>query len=224
MKLRFNMALLAVLCLALSASAFAGAIFDDGPVGNGNPPAVYIDGPNPGPYSQSISDGFTATGSGTANYMTVGLWVPGGQFPTTLSWSLGTTVFGADISSGISTDFSYSLVTSNIGGWGYDLYTATITGLSGNFTAGDTYYLTLGNANDSGSDQQVAWDVNNGPASCSWATSGVNQGDCGSPYGGETFALYSGSTGGTVPEPSSLLLLGSGVLALAGLVRRRIGL
>ncbi len=222
MKLRFAMALLAVLCLALSTTAIAqNVLFNDGPT-NGQLNALFIDGPNPGPFQQSISDGFIATGSGTAANMQVGLWVPTGETPTALSWWIGTTAFGTDISSGSQTGFSNQFVTSN--GYGYDVYTSTITGMSGSITAGNVYYLTLGNANDSSGDQFVAWDVSPGPASCFFAVGGIEQGDCGlgNPEG-EAFTL-NGSSPGTVPEPSSLLLLGSGVVGLAGFLRRKISL
>lgn len=220
MKLRFNMALLALLCLALSSVGIAQTVlYDDGPT-NGAINGLFIDGPNPGPYNQNISDEFVASGSGIANYMQVGLWVPTGETPTTLSWWLGTSAFSGNLASGTNSSLQYSYLMTT-GNW--DIYNVTVTGLSGALTAGDTYYLTLGNGNDSGGDQYVAWDVNNGAAACYVAVGGVEQGGCG--YGGEAFTLYASSGGGgTVPEPSSLLLFGSGVLALAGLMRHRIGL
>jgi hypothetical protein len=62
------------------------------------------------------------------------------------------------------------------------------------------------------------WDLNNGPASCSFAVGGVPQGDCGA--GGESFTINSSPT--TTPEPSSILLFGSGILGLAGVLRRKL--
>ncbi|HLI63038.1 MAG TPA: PEP-CTERM sorting domain-containing protein [Terriglobales bacterium] len=217
MKLRFVILLLAILCLTLSSTVLAQQIlFDDGPT-NGTITAFYIDGPNPGPYSQWISDGFTATGSGIASYFVAGLWVPTGETPTTLTWWLGTSAFSGNIATGTDSSLQYTFLMTN--SYGYDVYNVTVTGLSGMLTAGDTYYLTLGNGNDSGGDQFVAWDMNNGAAACYYGYDGGNDGGCG--YPGEAFTLYASSS---VPEPSSLLLLGSGVLGLAGLIRRRIGL
>ena len=105
-------------------------------------------------------------------------------------------------------------------GFGYDVYTANVTGMTGNLVAGSAYWLTLGDANDSAFTQFDAWDVNGGPASCDFAVSGVPFGDCGA--GGEAFTLYASSNTG-VPEPGSFLLLGSGVLSLAGVLRRKLG-
>ncbi len=103
-------------------------------------------------------------------------------------------------------------------GFGYDVYTAHITGLSGTLTQGETYWLSLGNANDSAFTQFDGWDVVPGPATCNFAVGGVNQGDCGD--GGEAFTLYSNP----IPEPGTLVMLGGGILAVAGTLRRRIGL
>ncbi len=103
----------------------------------------------------------------------------------------------------------------NHNGFGYDVYDVHIDGLSGNLTAGNTYWLSLGNANDSGGTQFDGWDVNNGPATCNFGVGGQNFGDCGA--GGESFIFP------IIPEPGTMILLSSGVLAAAGGLRRKLG-
>ena len=170
-------------------------IFDDGAT-DGLDNGFFIDGPNPGPFSQSISDQFTATNSGSAGALDFGVWVPTNTTLTTVTWWLGSTGnFSQDLGHGTvtSANFTSTLVIKN-NPFGYDIYTIHLTNLtSGNMNAGGTYYLSLGNANDSGNTQFDAWDLpnaNGGPALCEFAVGGVDEGDCG--LGGESFTLYSG--------------------------------
>ncbi len=218
MKLRFTVLCLTLALLVMSAPAFAGVIFDDGAT-DGFDNGFFIDGPNPGPFSQSISDGFVATGSGQATALDFGVWVPSGSTLTTVTWWLGTSAFAGDLGTGTVTNFTADFHNSN--GFGYDVYTIHITGMNGGtLTAGQTYWLTLGNANDSFGEQFDAWDLpnaNGGPAICNFAVGGQNEGDCG--LGGESFTLYSGV--GT-PEPSSMILFATGLLGLAGVARRKV--
>jgi hypothetical protein len=81
--------LLAILCLALSAPAFAQTIFfDDGPI-DGMDTGLFVTGPNQPNLKgsvQDISDGFVATGSGTVTTVTWAEWSVGA--PTSFAYSL----------------------------------------------------------------------------------------------------------------------------------------
>ncbi|MEP7362396.1 MAG: PEP-CTERM sorting domain-containing protein [Acidobacteriota bacterium] len=206
-----------ILCLALGVPASAAILYDNGPT-NGSANALFIDGPGAGPFSQTISNGFVATGTGIATSLDFGVWVTSGLTPTTVSWALGTSAFGSEISSGSTPQVGFAFFGAN--GFGYDVYTATVGGLSGLLSSGSTYYLTLGGANDSANSQFVAWDVNLGPTTCSFAVSGSPVGDCGAG-GGNSFTIFSDSNS-AVPEPASIVLFGSGMLCLAALRRRRL--
>jgi hypothetical protein len=207
----------AILFLLLALPGWAGILYDDGPI-DGFDNAFFIDGPGAGPDSQTISDEFVAAGTGTAGSLDFGMWVPTGSTPTTVSWEIGTSAFLSDISSGFVVQVGFTFVNSNSDG--FDVYNAHVDGLSGALVAGNTYYLTLGNGNDSFGNQLVAWDLNEGPATCFYAVGGVSRGRCG--FGGETFTIHSAGAPG-VPEPASLVLFGSGLLLLGGLLRRKLG-
>ena len=138
-------------------------------------------------------------------------------FPPT--WTTGP--FSQDVTFGKQPNVLDTFLLTN--GFGYDVYEATITSPGGSLVAGTQYWLTLGGANDSAGTQFDAWDVNGGPASCDFAVGGNPGGDCGlTPPEGEAFTIN--GSGSTTPEPGSFLLLGSGVIGLAGVLRRKLSL
>ncbi len=212
---------LTILCLALCTTAFAGVIYDDGPI-DGNTNALFIDGPG-GAFGETISDGYVASGSGTPGVLNFGEWVAPGSTPTGVSWALGTTSFASDLGRGSGVAGSTFLGSNP---FGFDVYNTQVnlTGAAMQ-TAGNTYYLTLNGATDSlgGSD---AWDINNGAAACFFENP-AGSGPCGFP--GESFTVVANTiTCGTGPncglpaEPSSILLFGSGILGLVGVLRRKL--
>ncbi len=218
----FFLFLLAILCFALSGIAFAD-IYDNGPI-NGNTYAFFIDGPG-GPFGQSVSDGFVAPRAFIATTLNFGEWTLGGA-PTVVNWSLGTTSFGSDIGRGGGAVTSSFL---GINSFGYGIYNTEI-GVSGYFNFGNTYYLTLSGANDAGGSQFDAWDDNEGPASCYFENP---NGSGGCPTSeSESFTLNGACMcgcglagphcGEPVLEPSNILLFGSGILAFAGVLRRKL--
>ena len=117
---------------------------------------------------------------------------------------------------------------------GFQTYTATNTFLTQNlfgyylFQADFSFanvpwsgagWVTLQNACTTGgcSDGSAAafWDENNG-SSQAFQNNGTGA------IGSEAFTLDGTTGGSTTPEPSSILLLGSGILGLAGVLRRRL--
>jgi hypothetical protein len=200
-------------CLAVSAPAFAGVIYSSGPV-TGCCYAVFIDGPSGSP-GQSISDGFVAAENGTATSFDFGVDLTVGATPTTVTWKLGTSAFAGDISSGVATSPAYNYVTTVLGA--LDVYLVHVTGVSGTFVAGNTYYLSLDGADDSLGDHYVAWDsLNTGTATCSAEQGGVSPHTC-TLGGSQAFTIFDSSA----PEPAGTMLIGGGLLGLAGLLRRK---
>jgi hypothetical protein len=87
--------------------------------------------------------------------------------------------------------------------------------------AGTGYWFTLQNA-ATVDDGPAYWDDNDGP-SVAWESlhGNVNDYEGFTGSNSETFSIL-GNTGPVVPEPSSFLLLGSGLAGLAGLLKRKL--
>jgi hypothetical protein len=225
LKIRIATLLLTILCLALTASA-GTTFYNDGAI-DGNDNGFFISGPNfPNPAGsvQDISNGFVSAASGPANRLEFGEWIASGIAPSSISYELGTSAFGTDLGSGTIAQNAGNSHFLFANSFGYDIYDVTIPITSATLAAGNTYWVSLSNATDAGNSGTEAWDLPNGgsggPATCNFRQSGVNDGGCG--LGGEAFTLTGTTSGPPTPEPSSILLFGSGILGLAGVLRRKL--
>ena len=198
------MVVLVVAASAVPAKADTVVVYDNGPL-NGNVQAYGIN------FGFSVSDSFPGPdGFTTLTGATIGLWVLLGDKPLTVDWSIGTSFFGSDVASGTSNLTNKPDFTNS---FGYRVFTSSFSfGILG-FIPQGTYYLTLQNAT-SVEGNSVYWDQNSGPSLAMDSSLGS--------VPSETFQIIGNRVGDLVPEPASLLLIATGLLVLAGAVRKRI--
>jgi hypothetical protein len=197
-------AVIAILVVAASAvPAKADTVYTNGAI-DGNTNARTIN------FGWDVSNSFTVGTADTLVSATIGLWAFPGDTLTAVTWDVGTSFFANDVATG--TDSAPVNTFQFTNGYGYDIYSTSIA-ISGSVAPG-TYYLSLHDAVTTFG-QPIYWDQNSGP-SLAMQNNGIGS------VASESFTIFgSGGGGGGTPEPASLLLLGSGLLGLAGGIRKR---
>jgi hypothetical protein len=206
--------LLAILCLMLAVAPAIADTYSNGPY-NGTADGWTIN------FGFTVSDSFTLGGSHDVTGFHFVYWDASTDLLTTANLALGTSSFGG----GAGTTVAFTSTFLGTNQYGYNLYQADATGLSIPWVGG-AGFATLGNActvSGCSVTTPIYWDENSGPSTAyentigsipseAFTLSGCNGCIC--------FADGSPSCGPPVPEPSSLILYGSGILGLAGILRR----
>jgi len=207
-----SLSLLTVCCLMLAvAPAMADTLYSNGPY-NGTTDAWTIN------FGFSVSDSFTVPTNSSVEGLSFVYWdASSTDLLTTTDLAFGTTSFGSDLGTRTGVAFTSTFLGANQ--YGYNLYEASGTFLGivaeGCPPSPIVCYVTLSNAcTTSGCSvsNPIYWDENSGPSTAYENTLGS--------IPSEAFTL-TGLTG-TTPEPSSILLFGSGILGLAGALRWRL--
>jgi len=198
------------LCLALvTVPSMAQAVYDNGPT-NGNTDAWTIN------FGFIVSDTFTVNiGSGMATItgFTMADWLFPGDTLTSADLSITSAENGGVTFFEQTVNFTQSDCSANT--FGFNVCNEDTT-FSGPTLTNGTYWINLQNASVPSGDP-VYWDENSGPASASENTVGSVPSESFTVRG----SFETGTTTGTVPEPSSIMLFGSGILGLASLLRRK---
>ena len=211
MKMRIaSLSLLTVCCLLLAVAPVMAdtTLYSNGPY-NGTADAWTIN------FGFSVSDSISLAADPHVKSLSFVYWdaSAGSQSTdllTTVDMALGSTPFGGTINtlSGVTNTF----LTTNQ--FGYSLYQADFS-----FPAipwSGAGYMTLSNAcSTSGCSvsNPIYWDENSGPSHAFENTLGS--------IPSESFTL-TGTPDTTTPEPSSIILFGSGILGVFGVLRRKL--
>jgi PEP-CTERM motif len=215
LKMRIASLSLLALCLTLAAvPAMAQTdLYDNGPV-NGQDLGWTIN------FGFSVSDTFTLGSAATVTGASMWLWLIPGDTVNTVEVQIGAAAFGNELM-----DQTLAVSATNCFGnqFGYNVCDETATFNNGGVALGaGTYWMTLSNATDT-EGQGVYWDLNNGPSQAQENTIGTVPSESFTMWGAGSTSTSTSSTGtGTTPEPSSIMLFGSGILGLAGILRRKL--
>ena len=207
MKLRFASLSLLAICLLAAVPAFANdvTLYPNGTVtSSGGAHDYNIKSP------YSVSDPFTVVDSDIET-LSIEYWDHSNTvFLNTVQMALGSTAFSGSFET--LTALSNTLQSGTANSHGYYLVVADFTFPSIDWINGG--WITLENATI-GTGGTVLWDASDASLD---AYNSSNGGVTKTAVYGETFSL----DGDITPEPSSLLLLGSGMLGLAGMLRRKL--
>ena len=215
MKTRIASLSLLALCLTLAAvPAMAQTVYSNGPI-NGNTDAWTIN------FGFIVSDTFNVSNPNTTiTGASFGMWLFPGDTLTSAELSITSGENGGTSYYDQTVNFTQSGCAGN--GFGFNVCTES-TSFSGPTLNSGTYWLNLQNASVPSGDP-IYWDENSGPSQASENSIGSIPSEAFTVLGTSSSTSTSTTTSTTtsVPEPSSIMLFGSGILGLAGVLRRKL--
>jgi hypothetical protein len=203
--------ILLTLCLAVIPAIAQNDIYDNGPI-DGNTTAYTIN------FGFAVSDQFTLGQSGNISGVEFGAWLTPGDVLETVDVQITSDEFGGTTFFSGTVNFSQGGCTMNQ--FGFNVCTE-VGDFQHTFLNAGSYWLNMQNAVVSDGDP-VYWDENNGPSRASENSLGT--------IPSESFTVLASSGGTTsttngtsdsMPEPSSIILFGSALLGVAGMLRRK---
>ena len=223
MKLCIASLSLLALCLAIASPAIAQTIYDNGPV-NGQVDAWTIN------FGFSVSDTFHCcmglSPQGSVTDISFWAWVEPGDTATSVEVAIGNTgYFSNNLFDGTVSLTQSNCFTNN---FGFDVCNEH-GNFSGPVLGTGNYYLTLENAATS-EGNPLYWDENSGvgctspgcPSSAQENSLGTIPSEAFTLSGSSTTSTTTTTSGTSTPEPSSIMLFGSGLLGFAGILRRKV--
>ena len=209
-----RIASLLALCLALAAiPVSAQTVYSNGPI-NGNVDAWTVN------FGFIVSDTFNVTNNSTTiTGASFGLWLSPGDILQSLELSITSGENGGTSYFDQTVNFTQGACTFNQ--YGYNVCNEN-TSFNGPTLNAGTYWINLQNSSVPNGDP-VYWDENSGPSQASENTVGSIPSESFTVLGSSTSTTTTTTTtSSSVPEPSSLMLFGSGILGLAGILRRKL--
>ena len=208
MSLRNASLSLLLLCLAAVPAITQNDLYDNGPT-NGTTDAWLIN------IGSITSNSFVLASDSTVSELQFAAWLFPGDVLETAEVSITSSEFGGTTYFDSTVTFTQSGCVENQLGW--NVCTETGSLLGGLRLGAGTYWLNLQSALP-GNGDPVYWDENSGPSMASQNSVGT--------IPSESFTILGSASGttttGTTPEPSSIMLFGSGLLGLAGVLRGKL--
>ena len=205
MKLSIFAAALLMLCLETLPAVAQTDLYDNGAISRNGPEWTVN-------FGFAVSDSFTLNSTSTVNGLEFGSVMFPGDVLESAEVSVTSQEFGGTTYFDQNVSFTASGCVDNE--FGYMVCTQTGSFDGPQLNAG-TYWLNLQNAVTNTGDP-VYWDENSGPSLASENTVGT--------IPSEAFTILGRQSSGTgsTPEPSSIVLFGSGIVGVAGLLRRKL--
>jgi hypothetical protein len=219
MQTRIIRLLLLASCCMFALQAHAGSIlYQNGPV-NG---ICDIEGCTVDAWTInvgfSVTDSFTISTPSTIQGFNIAVWLYPGDTLSSVDWAFGICPFCSELGSGTASGANLSSSFLFTNQYGFNIWDVSVAGLDVHVSGGapQSYWLTLQNATVPSGDP-VYWDENGG-LSTAWTQCIKNDLGC---IPSESFNIVGTPDTGTTPEPSTLLLVVSGMIGVGGALRRK---